>query len=168
VGCWAGAVEQNRGPQLPSLRLIQRSARCTCTDSHRRFFGWADFAFPSARRWLTVYACLRARLTATKENVLPAPIRTSALLSSPRVACPHYQEPSSALFGLISHRSCGNSDRKITNEGRGLMARGNRKAVTLVISSCQLLRGTRQDVHASAALTYRDCQNIPTLHSRII
>jgi hypothetical protein len=34
VGCWAGAVEQNRGPQLPSLRLIQRSERCICTDSH--------------------------------------------------------------------------------------------------------------------------------------
>jgi hypothetical protein len=33
-GCWAGAVEQNRGPQLPSLRLIQRSERCICTDSH--------------------------------------------------------------------------------------------------------------------------------------
>jgi len=33
-GCWAGAVEQNRGPQLPSLRLIQGSERCICTDSH--------------------------------------------------------------------------------------------------------------------------------------
>jgi len=31
---WAGAVEQNRGPQLPSLRLIPRSERCICTDSH--------------------------------------------------------------------------------------------------------------------------------------
>src|SRR5579864_2513724 len=40
---------------------------------------------------------------------------------------------------------------------------GNKKAVTLVMP-----RPPAQDVHASAALTYRDCQNIPTLHSRII
>jgi len=33
-GVLGGAVEQNRGPQLPSLRLIPRSERCICTDSH--------------------------------------------------------------------------------------------------------------------------------------
>src|SRR5260370_990450 len=87
-GGWAAAVEQNLGPQLPSLRLIQPSDRCICTDSppappadRRRIplyvvpiptcaDRWNASAVLSVPRFLTVRTCVWARFEKFRRTIV--------------------------------------------------------------------------------------------------
>jgi hypothetical protein len=76
-GILPGAVDENRGPHLTSVRLIPRSERCTVYRFRPGPPAGPPLVFPFVRRFLTVGTCLRAAI----EKFRPHPSHLGSALA---------------------------------------------------------------------------------------